>query len=87
VAIKLARLRYSSARASQFSVNMRVSKSFGIGPPIESTGGGVNGGAGGGGSVGVLESPLFGTSNALSGVFFSSPAANRSIDLQMTFSS
>ena len=128
---------------SQFSVNMRVSKSFGIGPRIESAGGGANGGPGGpppgagrppgGGSgggglgpgglsgsggpprldqalarrytltlaamgrnvlnhenlaqpVGVLESPLFGTSNALSGGFFSSPAANRSIDLQMTFS-
>jgi hypothetical protein len=35
--------------------------------------------------VGVLESPLFGKSNALAGGFFSSPAANRSIDLQMTF--
>jgi hypothetical protein len=35
--------------------------------------------------VGVLESPLFGKSNALAGGFFSSPAANRSIDLQMMF--
>lgn len=35
--------------------------------------------------VGVLESPLFGKSNALAGGFFSSPASNRSIDLQMTF--
>ena len=35
--------------------------------------------------VGVLESPLFGKSNALAGGFFSSPAANRSIDLQMSF--
>jgi hypothetical protein len=34
--------------------------------------------------VGVLESPLFGKSNALSGGFFSSPASNRSIDLQMS---
>ena len=130
---------------SQFSVNMRVSKSFGIGPRVENAGGGGNGGPGGGGPppggggppgggsgggglgpgglsgsggpprleqalprrytltfaamgrnvfnhvnlappVGVLESPLFGTSNALAGGFFSSPAANRSIDLQMTFS-
>ena len=36
--------------------------------------------------VGVLESPLFGKSNALAGGFFSSAASNRSIDLQMTFS-
>ena len=36
--------------------------------------------------VGVLQSPLFGKSNALAGGFFSSPAANRSVDLQMTFS-
>jgi hypothetical protein len=35
--------------------------------------------------VGVLDSPLFGKSNSLSGGFFSSSAANRSIDLQMTF--
>ncbi len=35
--------------------------------------------------VGVLESPLFGKSNALAGGFFSSPASNRSIDLQMMF--
>jgi hypothetical protein len=35
--------------------------------------------------VGVLESPLFGKSNALAGGFFSSPASNRSIDLQLTF--
>jgi hypothetical protein len=35
--------------------------------------------------VSVLESPLFGKSNALAGGFFSSPAANRSIDLQMSF--
>ncbi len=36
--------------------------------------------------VGVLDSPLFGKSNALSGGFFSSPASNRSIDLQVSFS-
>ncbi len=131
---------------SLFSMNLRVSKSFGIGPREESAGGGANGGGPGGGGpppggggprgggpgggglgpgglsgsggppkldqavsrrytltfavmgrnvfnhvnlaqpVGVLESPLFGTSNALAGGFFSSPAANRSIDLQMTFS-
>jgi hypothetical protein len=35
--------------------------------------------------VGVLESPLFGKSNALAGGFFSSPASNRSIDLQVSF--
>jgi len=36
--------------------------------------------------VGVLESPLFGKSNALSGGFFSSSASNRSIDLQVAVS-
>ena len=35
--------------------------------------------------VGVLESPLFGKSNALAGGFFSSPASNRSIDLGVNF--
>jgi hypothetical protein len=35
--------------------------------------------------VGVLQSPLFGKSNALAGGFFSSPSSNRSIDLQMSF--
>jgi hypothetical protein len=127
----------------QFSMNMRVSKSFGIGPKVEGgtpsggfggPGGGPppGGGPGGGGApggglgpgglsrsggpprfdqaasrrysltfaamtrnvfnnvnlaqpVGVLESPLFDKSNALAGGFFSSPAANRSIDLQMSF--
>ena len=127
----------------QFSMNMRMSKSFGIGPKVENSGssfrsGGPGGGPppgggpGGGGPpggglgpgglsgsggpprfdqaasrrysltfaamtrnvfnnvnlaqpVGVLESPLFGKSNALAGGFFSSPASNRSIDLQMTF--
>lgn len=36
--------------------------------------------------VGVLESPLFDKSTALAGGFFSSPASNRSIDLQVSFS-
>ena len=35
--------------------------------------------------VGVLQSPLFGKSNSLAGGFFSSPASNRSIDLQINF--
>jgi hypothetical protein len=35
--------------------------------------------------VGVLGSQKFGDSNALAGGFFSSPASNRSIDLQATF--
>jgi hypothetical protein len=127
----------------QFSMNARISKSFGIGPKVEGgpsnrafggPGGGPppGGGPGGGGPpggglgpgglsssggpprldqvvprrysltfaamarnvfndvnlsqpVGVLDSPLFGKSNALAGGFFSSPAANRSIDLQVTF--
>lgn len=127
---------------SQFSTNLRMSKTFGIGPRIE--GGASSGGFGGPGGpggpppggggppggglgpgglsgrnggpprldqiaprrysltfaamarnvfnavnlsqpVGVLQSPLFGKSNALAGGFFSSPAANRSIDLQMMF--
>ena len=125
-------------------MNMRVSKSFGIGPKVENSGsnrafGGPGGGGpppgggpGGGGPPGgglgpgglsgsggpahfdqaaarryslnfaamtrnvfnnvnlatpvsVLDSPLFGKSNALAGGFFSSPASNRSIDLQMSF--
>jgi hypothetical protein len=126
----------------QFSTNLRVSKSIGIGPRSEkASGGGFNGpppggggrGPGGGGPpggglgpgglssgggrppmldqqasrryslnftamgrnifnnvnlaapVGVLESPLFGKSNALAGGFFSSPSSNRSIDLQVAF--
>ena len=36
--------------------------------------------------VSVLNSPLFGKSNALAGGFFSSSASNRSIDLQVSFS-
>ena len=127
---------------SQFSMNLRIAKSFGIGPRKEAgmpggfpggPGGGPGGPGGPGGGpppgaglgpgglsgkvgppqekelprrytlgfsamgrnifnhvspgqpVGVLESPLFGKSNSLSGGFFSSPAANRTIDLQMTF--
>ncbi len=127
---------------SQFSMNMRMSKSFGIGPRVEGgapgggfggpggggppPGGGPRGGGGGGlgpgglsssggpprldqvvprryslnfaamarnvfnfvnlsQPVGVLESPLFGKSNTLAGGFFSSPASNRSIDLQVSF--
>lgn len=125
---------------SQLSMNARISKSFGIGPKVESgASGGGFGGPGGGGPppggggppggglgpsglsrgggpprfdqaiprkysltfaamarnvfnnvnlaqpVGVLQSPLFGKSNALAGGFFSSPASNRSIDLQVMF--
>jgi hypothetical protein len=140
-----ARIPYNdSTGPGQFSMNMRVSKSFGIGPKVEggAPGGGFGGpggggpppggGPGGGGPpggglgpgglsrtggpprfdqaatrrysltfaamtrnvfnnvnlaqpVGVLESPLFNKSNALAGGFFSSPASNRSVDLQMTF--
>jgi hypothetical protein len=35
--------------------------------------------------IGVIGSPLFGQSNALAGGFFSSPSANRRIDLQASF--
>ena len=140
-----ARIPYNSLTGpKQFSTNLRVSKSIGIGPKVEgASGGGFNGpppGGGGGGRgpggggppggglgpgglsssggrppmfdqaaarryslnftvmtrnifnnvnlstpVGVLESPLFGKSNALAGGFFSSPSSNRSIDLQMSF--
>ncbi|MGC1462516.1 MAG: carboxypeptidase regulatory-like domain-containing protein, partial [Terracidiphilus sp.] len=129
----------------QFSMNLRVSKSIGIGPKLTGAAGapsgGFGGGPGGGGPppgggpgggghgglgpgglsgssgpprldqaatrryslsftamarnvfnninlaqpVGVLESPLFGKSNALAGGFFSSSASNRSIDLQVSF--
>jgi hypothetical protein len=126
----------------QFSTNLRISKTIGIGPRSErGASGGFNGpppggggrGPGGGGPpggglgpgglssaggrppmldqqaprryslsftamgrnifnnvnlaapVGVLQSPLFGKSNALAGGFFSSPSSNRSIDLQMSF--
>lgn len=141
-----ARIPYNFGNGpSQFSMNTRVSKSFGIGPRVERPasggfggpgggpppGGGRGGGPGGGGPggglgpgglsgsggpprldqaiprkysltfaamarnvfnsvnlaqpVGVLQSPLFGKSNALAGGFFSSPASNRSIDLQVNF--
>jgi hypothetical protein len=139
-----ARIPYNSVTGpGQFSLNLRVSKSIGIGPRSERAaaggfngpppGGGGRGGPGGGGPpggglgpgglsssggrppmldqqaprryslnftamgrnvfnnvnlaapVGVLESPLFGTSNALAGGFFSSPSSNRSIDLQVSF--
>jgi Carboxypeptidase regulatory-like domain/TonB dependent receptor len=138
-----ARIPYNYVNGpGQFSTNLRVSKSIGIGPRSErASGGGFNGpppggggrGPGGGGMpggglgpgglsggggrppmldqqvprryslnftvmgrnifnnvnlappVGVLESPLFGKSNALAGGFFSSPSSNRSIDLQMSF--
>ena len=139
-----ARIPYNSGNGpAQFSMNLRVSKSIGIGPRVERERGARScgpapGGPGGWPSwrwpgeadsgpgglsgraaarlrldqelpgatrspslrwrrnvfnnvnlaqpVGVLESPLFGKSNALAGGFFSSPASNRSIDLQMTFS-
>jgi hypothetical protein len=139
-----ARIPYNSEYGpGQFSTNLRISKSIGIGPKMEGgSGGGFNGpppgggggrGPGGGGPpggglgpgglssaggrppmfdqgssrrysltftamgrnifndvnlaapVGVLQSPLFGKSNALAGGFFSSPSSNRSIDLQMSF--
>jgi len=128
---------------SQLSMNLRMSKTFGIGPRVEGgaaqggfggpggppPGGGPGGGGPPGGGlgpgglsgrnggpprfdqpasrrylltfgamarnilnsvnlaqpVGVLASPLFGKSNALAGGFFSSPAANRTIDLQVMF--
>ena len=143
----VARVPYNLGNGpAEFSMNLRLSKSFGIGPRAEggvgNSGGGPGGpggagggpggpggGHGGGGGlgpgglsgnggppkldadvprkysltvsamgrnifnnvnlaapVGVLSSPLFGRSNALAGGFFSSPAANRSIDLQMRFS-
>ena len=140
-----ARIPYNYGNGpSQFSMNMRMSKTFGIGPRVEGgataspfggPGGGPppGGGPGGGGPpggglgpgglssrnngpprfdqavprrysltfaamarnvfntvnlaqpVGVLESPMFGKSNALAGGFFSSQSANRSIDLQLMF--
>ena len=120
-----------------FTLNLRLSKTFGLGPKLGkgaaggATGGGPGGGgrggggglggrglAGGGGNpftfgnetshkynltfsvsarnllnnvnyappIGNLDSPLFGTSNALAGAPFSSGSANRRIDLQMLFS-
>jgi len=127
----------SATGPAVFSVNLRLSKTFGIGPKVESSaaagmggrGGGGGGGRGGGGlggrglsgggnspfifggetshkynltfsvsarnlfnnvnyapPVGNLDSPLFGTSNALAGPPFSSGSAVRRIDLQMLFS-
>jgi hypothetical protein len=139
-----ARIPYNYGNGpGQLSMNLRVSKSFGVGPKLTNSSGpatgsmgppgggpppGGGGGAPGGGlgpgglskgggppsqdqavarryslnfsamgrnifnnvnlaqPVGVLGSSLFGTSTALSGGFFSSSSANRSIDLQMTFS-
>lgn len=141
-AAEAARIPYNLGNGpGQLSMNLRASKSFGIGPRVAqgagASAGGPSGGPppgggpGGGGPpggglgprglsasggpprldqelprrysltfsamgrnifnnvnlaqpVGVLESPLFGKSNALSGGFFSSPASNRSIDLQMS---
>ena len=124
---------------SLFTLNLRLSKTFGLGPKMEShsaagprggpggtaavvarRGGGLGGrGLGGGGGspfifgnetahrynltfsvsarnllnnvnyappIGNLDSPIFGTSNALAGPPFSSGSANRRIDLQMLFS-
>ncbi len=142
-AANAARIPYNfQTGPGQFSTNLRISKTIGIGPRSERAagGGGFNGpgpggggrGPGGGGPggglgpgglsssggrppmldqqaarryslsftamgrnifnnvnlaapVGVLQSPLFGKSNALAGGFFSSPSSNRSIDLQMSF--
>ena len=121
-----------------FTLNLRLSKTIGLGPKVEGTSGGPrsgggpggpppgggHGGGGGGGHmgggggpftfgnetshkynltfsvsarnllnnvnyappVGNLDSPLFGTSNALAGAPFSSGSASRRIDLQMLFS-
>ena len=126
---------------AQFTVNLRLSKTFGLGPKLESdNGGGARGNRGGGGDgggdhghgggpvmrgpgggmaaifgapstphrynltftanarnlfnrvnlappIGNLSSPLFGTSNALSGNFGpGGNASNRRVDLQVQFS-
>ena len=129
------------AGPGEFSMNMRISKSVGIGPKVADgigpsmfgrggQGGPRGGGRGGMGGglgprglssgqggpprpnqpvarryalnfsvmarnvlnnvnlaqpVGVLDSPLFGKSNALAGGFFSSSASNRSVNLQVSF--
>ncbi len=125
-------INYSTGQ-SLFTLNLRLSKTFGLGPQTERHGlGGPHGGGGGhhggglggrglgggGGSpfnfgnetthrynltfsvmarnllnnvnyappIGNLDSPIFGTSNALAGRPFSSGSANRRIDLQMLFS-
>ena len=121
---------------SLFSLNLRLSKTFGLGPKVEGHAavpadrmaaaavvmvaadwGAADSADGGGGPfifsgetnrkynltfsvsarnllnnvnyappIGNLDSPLFGTSNALAGAPFSSGSANRRIDLQMLFS-
>jgi hypothetical protein len=128
---------------SQFSVNMRIAKSFGIGPRVTNAagsssngpggppgGGGPGGGGPGGGGLGpgglsgsrggppkldadvprryalnfsvmshnvlnhvnlaapngVLTSSRFGQSTALSGGFFGTAAANRTVEMMMSFS-
>ncbi len=129
----------TGSATSLFTLNLRLSKTFGLGPKLERAalaggggpggphggGGGGHGGglggrglSGGGGSpfsfgnetthrynltfsvsarnllnnvnyappVGNLDSPIFGTPNALAGPPFSSGSANRRIDLQMLFS-
>jgi Carboxypeptidase regulatory-like domain len=129
-------INYGSGQ-SLFTLNLRLSKTIGLGPKTEGhsaggPGGGLHGGGGGGhggglggrglgggsGSpfnfgnetthrynltfsvsarnllnnvnyappIGNLDSPIFGTSNALAGPPFSSGSANRRIDLQMLFS-
>ena len=129
-------INYGSGQAL-FSLNLRLSKTIGLGPKVQSHsassggrgggGGGRGGGLGGRGltggggpgggpfvfngetnrkysltfsvsarnllnnvnfapPIGNLESPLFGTSNALAGAPFSSGSAVRRIDLQMLFS-
>ncbi len=133
-------INYGSGN-SLFTLNLRLSKTFGLGPKVEGRaaagprGGGGGPGGGGGGSrgggglggrglgggggnpfnlgnetahrynltfsvsarnllnnvnyappIGNLDSPIFGTSNALAGPPFSSGSANRRIDLQMLFS-
>jgi len=128
----------TGSATSLFTLNLRLSKTFGLGPKLEPGalassgrgggegpgGGGARGGlggrglSGGGGNpfsfgnetthrynltfsvsarnllnnvnyappVGNLDSPIFGTPNALAGPPFSSGSANRRIDLQMLFS-
>jgi hypothetical protein len=129
-------INYGSGPAL-FSLNLRLSKTIGLGPKVQShTASGGNRGGGGGGRggglggrgltggggpgggpfvfngetnrkysltfsvsarnllnnvnyappIGNLNSPLFGTSNALAGAPFSSGSAVRRIDLQMLFS-
>ncbi|MBB5058748.1 hypothetical protein HDF16_003462 [Granulicella aggregans] len=137
-----ARVPYNMGNGpAQFSMNLRVAKTFGIGPRAEGGSGGASGGGPGGpgggpggpgggrggglgpgglsgnngpprldqvaarkyslsfsvmgrnvfnhvslaAPVGVLDSPLFGTSNAIAGGFFGSAASNRSVDLQASF--